>query len=524
MSSDAEQQPQPPPPEPERRLSPLTLLTAPIRPLRSLLVPILIALVAGNFNPWVLGSSALAVVAVVVTGFVTYRTFRYRVGQERLEIRKGLLQRSTRTIPLERIRGVEVTSTLLHRAFGLAVVNIEAAAGGPDAQEGKLDAVSVDEAERLRRELLHRRALLRGESQQAASGEAEEEERTDTAALAPPSAVEPDTVYFAMPARWYFYAVLSLGYLLTPFVALAAVLGFVLQIVDDLSLDIESEQLFGAADELLADSVLPLIVAGVAVIVVLVLMMPVFAVISYSISHWDFTLLRRGEALVAERGLFTRSSVTLEHRRIRGHELLDNPLQRLRSAVRLRAIVTGISGTSNRAALLPIGDRDTVERIVAQALQPYRGPLHAHPPAARTRRLVRAIVPFAALAAAVAWFAPWWVTAVLLIPALLGIPLGIDRYRSLGHGSDSDSVSVRSGSLRRHQAVVHRRAVIGWRWRQTLFQRRVRLADMGLTVGAGDGVYEAIDADLAGSVAFAAEVTPAMVRPFLVDDSDHEST
>ena len=110
--------------------------------------------------------------------------------------------------------------------------------------------------------------------------------------------------------------------------------------------------------------------------------------------------------------------------------------------------------------------------------------------------------------------------AASAVLAVLGVPLGIDRYRSLGHGHDEAFVSVRSGSLQREQAVVERSAVIGWSWTQTLFQRRSGLANLQVTVGAGAGGYTAQDASMPGSVAFAADVTPEMVRPFLVERGD----
>ncbi|MFC7327385.1 PH domain-containing protein [Marinactinospora rubrisoli] len=508
-------------PEPEYRLSALTMVTAPVRYLRSFVVPIVVALVAGGFDPWALGSSGAAVAGMFVVAFVNWRTVRYQVGAERLEIRRGLIGRSRRTIPLERIRGVDVTSTLLHRLLGLAVVRIEAAAGGRVAEEGKLDAVTLTEAERLRRVLLHRRAVLGGAPAADAGPTAAtsaEGASPDPAEHAEPSEPAPgDTEYFRMPRAWYLYAMLSLGYLLTPFAALAAFVGFVAQVLSDLDLDVDSPAAVGAAEWLLDGGTTLAIALLAGTLLVLVLLMPIFAVASYAINNWGFTLRRRDSALVTERGLFTRRSATLEHRRIRGHALRDNPLERWRGAVRLRAIVTGLGDAASAAALLPTGPRDRVDAIVEQALTPYRGALAPHPPAARTRRLVRAVGPFALAGAVALAGRVYWLAAILAVLAALGVLLGLDRYRALGHGFDGHQVSVRSGSLRREQAVLRRDAVIGWRWRQTLFQRRAGLATLQIAVGAGGGTYDAVDAGFGTSVAFAADVTPALLRPFLVE-------
>ena len=489
-----------------RSLSPRSLVVGPVNQIKSLLLPILAGLILGGFNPWILTATVLTVIALLIGGFVTWKTFRYEVGEERLEIRSGLIRRSRRTIPLERVRGVDVTSTLLHRLLGVAVVRIEAAAGSAGATEdGKLDAVDLAEAERLRRELLHRKAVILGQDRRETSG-AEGD-------AGPSVSEEPadDTVtHFRMPRSWYLYGALSVGYLVTPFVVLATLFGMLQQSAGEMVTGFLVDWVTTT------DRGFLLLFAGVSV-GALVLLMPVFAVVSYSLAHWGFSLSGREGALVAERGLFTRRSVTLERRRVRGYELLDNPLERTRGAVRLRAIVTGLGDTANRAVLLPTGPRARVEQVVERALDLFQGRLTRHPRAALYRRFTRAVVPFVAVAVVAAALDVTWLAVTAGILAVLGIPLAVDRYRSLGHGYDGERVSVRSGSLARGQATVERSAVIGWTWTQTLFQRRSGLADLQVTVGAGAGGYTAQDASLEESVDFAARITPEMVRPFLAE-------
>ncbi|WP_017623555.1 PH domain-containing protein [Nocardiopsis chromatogenes] len=526
-----------PPAEPWRRLSPLMLVAAPVTYMKNFIVPLALIAFGATQNPWVLGSLFAALVGMVATGVYTWLTFRYQVAAERLEIRKGWIGRSRRTIPLERIRGVHVTTSLVHRVLGLAVVKVEAAAGGGGDEEGKLDAVSAAEAGRLRDDLLHRRAVLRSaRTAGEATGNGAEDGRADPGEAAEPSgapdsgalAPAPEHEYFSMPTRWYSYGMLSVGYLLTPFVALAAVFGLLSQGLGDLlermgALE-ASERALVLYEWAFAEGGV-LVVAGLvgALLLVLVLLMPLFAVVAYTVGHWRFRLVGGEESLVTERGLFTRQSVTLERRRVRGYELADSPLERTRSVVRLRAIMTGLGDASTRAVLLPAGPRAQVGRIVGETLGGYEGGLERHPRAALRRRLVRALtlpVLGAAAAAVAGWY---WAAAPLVLLAVLGVPLAVDRYRSLGHGRDERRISVRSGSLARKQAMVQREAIVGWLWRQSLFQRRAGLAHLTAAVGAGAGGYTAVDADFAESVSFAAGVTPAMVRPFLVSSEEESS-
>lgn len=502
MSGDGDAgQPPAAPPEPQRRLSPLTILTEPVGYLKGLVLPLGAALVAGGrLEIWIVVGSLATVALMLLAGLGSYWSVRYQIGAERFELRKGIVRRSWRTIPLERIRGVDVSAPPLHRLLGLAVVKIEAAAGGGAPEEGKLDAVRLDEAQRLQRELLRRRELLGGEPSAAQDGQA------DTGAG--------ELVYFEMPRRWYLYGALSPRYLAALLVALAALGGAAIELLVDLGVDLDQA----------VDRVRALVsgdaggLAAALGIAAALLLTPIAAVIAYVVAQWRFSLRRRGECLVTERGLLTRRQVSLEHRRVRGYELADDPLARLAGAVRVEAIAAGIAGGAARAALLPTGPRKRVQPIVAEALTPYAGALRPHPPAARRRRLARAVVPVAAAAIAAALLQQIWLAGALAVAALLSVPLGFDRYRSLGHGHDGQQISVRSGSLRREQAVVQRRAIIGWRWSQTPLQRRVGLGTLEVAVGAGKGRYAAIDIGMSDSVAFAQEVTPELVAPFVVRD------
>ena len=72
----------------------------------------------------------------------------------RLELHSGVFSRSVRTIPLERVRGIDVTEPFLHRLLGLVHVEIEAAAGGTQRAELSLPGVSREQADALRQALL----------------------------------------------------------------------------------------------------------------------------------------------------------------------------------------------------------------------------------------------------------------------------------------------------------------------------------------------------------------------------------
>ncbi|WP_239161965.1 PH domain-containing protein [Acrocarpospora phusangensis] len=510
------------------RLSPKVLLIDPVRMLPSLLLPLGGVLVAGGFSARSFLFAAMGVAGSIVFAVIRWATFTYTIVGDRLELTRAFVSRSVRTIPLERIRGVDVSTPPLHRLFGLAVVKLDTGAGG-DKQEGELNGVTVEEAERLRAILLARRPSPPRATSEAYNGTAAGVPGpTGPAAGVPagaagipggvPAGVSGEHYFIRVPRSWLRYGPLSGAYLLTPFALVAGAVGLLFQWGDEFGI---SGKAAWAIGEWLWDHPQYLI-AGV---IVLVLAMPLAGGIMYAVFNWDFTLKARDGYLVAERGLINRRAVSLERSRIRGYELAESPPERVAKLVRLWAVVTGLGDSETRGQLLPVAPKADALAIAADAIAPF-GPnagsthtnavgLRPHPPQARRRRLFRAIFPWLLVAAVAAVLGWGVVVAVALALALLGIPLGLDRYRSLGHGYDGARFSVRSGSLRRTQAVVERRALVGWTFKQTWFQRSSGLLTVIAGVGAGSGGYSALDTGERQGVEFAAEVTPEWLTQFI---------
>ena len=109
------------------------------------------------------------------------------------------------------------------------------------------------------------------------------------------------------------------------------------------------------------------------------------------------------------------------------------------------------------------------------------------------RATVGGLVVTAAGAVATAAAGWWWLLIVGLVLLVLGVPLGLGRFAALGHTTGPRSFSVRSGWLVREQAVLERRAVVGWQVHQSFFQGRAGLATVVACVGAGRGGYAAMD-------------------------------
>ncbi len=144
-----------------RRTSPLVVLvhTITFRQARAF-VPAVIPLVAATG----LGGGMTTVIALVVgvtllslaTAALSWWRFSYADGPTSVVVTRGLVSRSVRTVPNDRIRGVEVEAPVLHRILGLVRVRIDAAAGSAtgDGEELVVDGLPRLEGDRLRTAVL----------------------------------------------------------------------------------------------------------------------------------------------------------------------------------------------------------------------------------------------------------------------------------------------------------------------------------------------------------------------------------
>jgi len=484
------------PPAVARRTSRRIVLvhTATFRQARQL-VPVAIPALAGIG----LGGGRWTVVALVVgitlvslaTAALSWWRFSYLDGPAAVVVTRGLVSRSTRTVPNDRIRGIEIEAPPVHRLLGLVRVRIDAAAGGSTSagrgagtdEELLIDGVPRAEAERLRTAVLTKRSHVPAPSPDPLDGGPAQQE----------PAPEPEEELARFDNRWLLYAPLVGGYLAVPVAAVGALSRIVDELPDRLLPDVDGPSL---------DSPVVAVLAVVLALVVLA----VGAVIGAAVVNWRFRLVRRGGSLIAVRGLLTRRHTELEIDRIRGVAVADGAGMRLVGAARVNGLVTGLGDAQRRGQLLPLGPRAQAEEL-GRRLVDDPGPLTPHPAAARRRRIARAMtagllitVAGAVLTATAGWW-PLLVAGVVL--TVLGVPLGLGRYASLGHATGPRSFAVRVGWLVRERAVLERRAVVGWQVTQSWAQRRAGLASVVACVGAGRGGYIAMDMAAHDVAAFA---------------------
>jgi putative membrane protein len=464
--------------QPWIRLNPRMLLVHPLRELIRYLPVLVLALVAGSVGGepwWVYVLSGFG----IVVGILRWFTTSYRITDSRVQIKRGILNRQVLSVPRDRIRSVDVDSTLLHRLFRVSVVKVGTGAShGMDNLE--FNALRTVDVPAFRTEMLSRvpRSVV----------------IENDAEVAPDA---PGRNFSHWRPSWVRFA----PFTLSGISSIVVVVFFVLQ-----------TQFF--ENGLLTR--LPIVKQGVAQVehlptltlvvwatCILIVGASIVAVVRYLLTYSNFTISRVDQStLHITHGLLRVRQITIDEQRLRGI-LLSEPLSlRAVGGAWGHAIMTGLGRQRGGVALLsPPGPRDEAIRIAGEVVgidTALTGPLTKHGSRAHRRRYTRAatfavVLALIALVAQVLGYvtpAVWWAFVVIVPWSAF---LAWDRYRGLGHALLPGWLIGRSGSLDRKRFILAPEGIIGWNIRRSFFQRRAGLATLIATTAAGRHQYRIPD-------------------------------
>lgn len=453
------------PSEDERRLHPLSFAFLVGARARSLAIPALLFLFTARYVAWEIW--LLPFVAVyAVLALVRVLSFRYRYGDGEIVIRTGFFFRNERHIPYHRIQNIDAVQNVFHRMLGVADVRVETAGGQEPEATMKVLPLSALEEMRLR--------VLK-----------------PTRAPADDDATPAGRTVLALGPRELLLHGLIQN---RGMVLVAAAFGLVWEfgLVDRLTGGSFGP---GSSGRGLVRSALVAIFGGgsfsAGKVALTLVVVPAFLVLVRLVSMiWSaamlhgFTIVRAGNDLRTDFGLFTRVSATIPLGRIQTLTILEGPLHRLARRASVRVETAGGRGTDGEEAprrewLAPVIRTGELPRFLAEVLPgidvgavPWQ---RVHPRAFR-RAWKASLLVAASIAVPVLFLPGKWDLALV---AGLAVWANVDARRTVAHlayAATDAAVCFRSGWFWRSTTVARFAKLQAVTLRESPFDRRSAMA------------------------------------------------
>lgn len=285
--------------------------------------------------------------ASVVRLLVQWWTLEYRVGDDQIRIDSGLLHRTSRAIPFERIQDVDIEQGPVQRLFGLAQVRFETGGSAGGKEEGVLHTVALERARHLRARVRERHA--------------------------PPAASEPAAAQAESPPIYAMdnRRLLVAGLFNFSLAVLAGLFGVTQTFGDLIGFDPFSRRFWGQALAL-SDPLRQLIMAHAVLaafggVVVLLFLGSATGIVRTVLREYGFRVDRTAGGLRRRRGLLTLTDVTLPIKRAQAALVLTGPLRRACGwfELKLQSLAQDERGKGDHV-LAPLGRETEVEVLVSE--------------------------------------------------------------------------------------------------------------------------------------------------------------
>ncbi len=386
-----------------RRTAPLGVLIGALGSVQNAIFPAAAAAFStGIAGPglWIgLAVGAAAILIGTAFSYVGWRRLTFTIGETDIRVESGVLSRTARSVPYERIQDVSLEAKPLPRLLGLVAVKFETGAGG--GEDITLQYLAAAEGEELRKLVRERR------DEEVAAAAADPAN--------PASATEEGEVVFAMgPGRLVTFGLFEFS------LAVFAVLGGLLQYVDNVSdIDVWYGWLKQQGSTLVTLGPYMQALGALAGLAGLLIVGSFTGVVRTVLRDWGFTLTRSARGFRRQRGLLTRTDVVMPAHRVQGI-VIGTGLLRYRFGWRSLSFVSLAQDSEGESHVVaPFAKLQEIAPIAAGAGFRLPDAATAWQRAStrqRTDKAVRDAAPF--LLAMIP-------TALLAPPGLFLLPLGI---------------------------------------------------------------------------------------------------
>ncbi|MDR0851989.1 MAG: PH domain-containing protein [Clostridiales Family XIII bacterium] len=452
----------------------------------------------------------LIVLLTLLFSFLSYRRIRWQVSGGEVHIKKGILRRVDKRIPIAKIQSVDISESLTERIFKVATVKIDTAGGEGD--DGKIPCIRKDVSSYMRDRIF---AIKNAEAEPTQNPAPDglsaacsvpqmhaQAMNTGTAQVLLPNVV------YRMPLKNLILTGLSNSKALL--IALI-ILGGLSQFADIFFKTVAYE----SAYTFLSTIAIP---GLIAIVVAFFFASWFISVLGVLISNFGFTVRNEASKIEIERGLIDHKTISIEKNRIQEVRISQGLIRRIIGYAEISVTTATLKvqaqsggkganeGVLGLTVLHPFISMNEVDFFLKTVLPDFDGrprEFNALPRRADFRSIRRYVLwmfPFVLIAwlsisfifsAITGTHVVNYVSEHLLLIILTSLPvlifMGITghlSYRGKGVSVNDRFLSVRTGAWGRKYSFVPRRKIQTARISVNPFQAHARLATLAGTTGA----------------------------------------
>ncbi|MEP0189236.1 MAG: PH domain-containing protein [Erythrobacter sp.] len=464
------------------RTAPLSVVIGAVSGLSSAIVPAFIAGVSSGSGAMglVIGLSVAVVIAVlgIVFAYIRWHRLTYTVGEQDIRVESGVLSRSARSVPYERIQDVSLKQKLLPRLFGLVAVKFETGAGG--GEDLSLSFLTAAEGERLRQLVRARR-----DGQSVVAEQAGPQSSEDLSAADGPGE---EALFEMRPNRLLVFGTFEFS------LAVFAVLGGLFQYsnsfmnFDDIDGSDVADFVEGQGGWLADLTSYGQVATAIFGLVAFLVVGSISGLVRTFLREWGFLLERTDRGFRRRRGLLTKTDVVMPIHRVQGI-IIGTRLLRYRFGWHnLRFVSLAQDSGSSNHVVAPFAKLDEIAPIVAAAgfVMPdetadwYRASKEYRDDSALFDGMFWLILAIIIYFAMSAWLPEWAVLAgaVPLVIGALSVAANIYAWTFHRHAFDAKQIASTRGllspksqistRLKLHSAEIAQGPIARWRGYATL--------------------------------------------------------
>jgi len=439
-----------------RRLHPLVALFSSLKAIRDMLVLIIIILISTFIRGSDVESSYYQLVILGVLALLTlfwgilyWRTFTYVIEEGEFRVQKGVLIKEKKYIPLEKIHSIDFSENILHQLFDVVQVRIQTAGGmEPEVQ---LTAVTKEEAERLKKEIL------------SWNKESAPQEEIDVMVDQERKITTRELVMTGLTSG-------KIGIIFSGVITLISFLSENFEEVDFTDFLPRFADWQGY------------MVLGAVVLLITWLISVIYTIILYG----NFTIQRKEDKLFIRYGIIERKQFTISQFRIQSVKMVEGLLRQPFGYVTLHLVYAGGAFEQPRNVLLfPLIKKDKVHVFLETFLPEYAESVafQGLPARAKRRYILWNTLPLLpVIGVLIYFFSGWGLLSLLLLT--MGWIFGTLKFRDAGFALKGNKMVLRRRSFARITGIIPLQRVQSHTLEQSYFQERKDLVTFRVLVAS----------------------------------------